>query len=74
MKKVARMLRGHRQLLLNGFRARKQFSCGVVEGLKNKAKLTTRKAYGFRTFRMLELALFHALGDLPEPKSTHRFF
>ena len=26
-----------------------------------------RKSYGFRTFRALELALYHSLGKLPEP-------
>lgn len=35
-------------LILNYFRARKQFSSGVIEGLNNKAKITMRKAYGFR--------------------------
>ena len=33
-----------------------------------------RKSYGFRTFRCLELALYHPLGKLPEPESTHEFF
>jgi transposase len=42
MKKNAKTLRRHRQLILNYFRARKQFSNGVVEGLNNKAKLTMR--------------------------------
>jgi transposase len=74
MKKVAKMLRRHRELILNWFRAKKEFSSGVVEGLNNKAKVTTRMAYGFRTFRALEMALYHTLGDLPEPKFTHRFF
>src|SRR6516164_5835609 len=45
MKKIAKTLRGHRQLILNYFRAKKQFSSGVIEGLNNKAKLTMRKAY-----------------------------
>lgn len=73
MKRVARMLRGHRDLLLNWFRARGVISAGAVEGLNNKLKLTTRKAYGFRTLRATEIALYHALGALPEPESTHRF-
>jgi hypothetical protein len=30
--------------------------------------------YGFRTFRILELALYHSLGKLPEPELTHEFF
>jgi transposase len=33
-----------------------------------------RKAYGFRTFRATEIALYHALGKLPEPPSTHTFY
>ena len=73
MKKVARMLRRHRPLILNWFRARGQISAGSVEGLNNKAKLTTRKAYGFRSYRCLEIALYHTLGQLPEPETTHRF-
>ncbi len=74
MKKIARTLRTHRELLLNYFKARKQFSSGVVEGLNNKAKVTMRRSYGFRTFRVLELALYHSLGKLPEPTLTHEFF
>lgn len=74
MKKVARSLRGHRELLLNYFRARKALSSGVIEGLNNKAKVTMRKSYGFRTFKGTELALYHALGKLPEPQLAHRFF
>jgi hypothetical protein len=31
------------------------------------------KSYGFRTFRALELALYHTLGKLPEPESTGDF-
>ncbi len=74
MKKIARSLRTHRELILNYFRAQKLLSSGVVEGLNNKAKVTMRKSYGFRTYRVLELALYHALGKLPEPESTHDFF
>jgi len=69
MKKIARMLRSHRDLILNYFKAN-----GIVEGLNNKAKVTMRKSYGFRTYRVLELALYHSLGKLPEPELTHDFF
>ena len=44
MKKIARMLRSHRALILNYFRAKKQFSSGIVESLNNKSKLTIRKS------------------------------
>lgn len=73
MKKVARSLREHRPLILNWFRAKGTVSAGAVEGLNNKAKLTTRKAYGFRTFEAAETALYHTLGALPEPQFTHEF-
>ena len=67
------MLRTHRELLLNWFRAKGQFFSGVVEGFNTKAKLTSRKSFGFRTFRGAQIALYHSLGDLPEPDFTHRF-
>src|SRR5215475_12113064 len=69
LKKIARSLLQHRPLILNYFRAQKTLSSGVVEGLNNKAKVTMRKSYGFRTYRVLELALYHSLGKLPEPES-----
>ena len=73
MNTFARTVRTHRQLILNYFHARKQFSSGVIEDLNNKAKVTMRKAYGFRTFHATELALYHVLGKLPEPKPAYRF-
>lgn len=75
MKKVARMLRSHRMLLLNWFRAKGELSSGAVEGMNNKLKVVTRRAYGFRTFRATEIALYHSLGKLPDPQdsATHRF-
>jgi len=41
--------------------------------LNNKVKVTTRKSYGFRTFKAVEVALYHSIGDLPESECTHRF-
>ena len=73
MKKVARMLEGHRELILNWFRAKGTISAGTVEGLNGKAKLTTRRAYGFRGFRCAEIALYHTLGNLPQPFLAHEF-
>jgi len=74
MKKIARSLRSHRVLILNWFRAKGTISAGPVEGLNNKLKVTLRKAYGFRTLEATQVALYHALGKLPEPNFTHRFF
>lgn len=73
MIKIAKMLSSHKELILNWFKARSLISLGAVEGLNNKEKLVTRKAYGFRTFKAIEIALYHTLGALPEPKMTHRF-
>jgi transposase len=73
MKKVARMLRRHEPLILNWFLAKGELSSGVVEGLNNKIRVITKRAYGFRSFRALEVALYHNLGKLPEPPLTHKF-
>jgi transposase len=73
MKRVARMLRRHEPLILNWFRAKGEISSGTVEGLNNKIRVVTRRSYGFRTYKAMEIALYHTLGKLPEPESTHRF-
>jgi transposase len=73
MKRVARMLRKHEELLLNWFKARGELSSGAVEGLNNKIRVVTRRSYGFRTYKAMELALYHNLGKLPEPELSHRF-
>jgi transposase len=74
MKAMAKTLRNKRHLLLNWFLAGGNMSSGVVEGFNNKLKLITRKSYGFRTQEAYETALYHNLGNLPEPEFTHRFF
>lgn len=77
MKTFVKTIRAHEDLILNFFRARNaghgSFSSGIVEGFNNKAKLCIRKSYGFRSDKLREVALFHALGKLPEPEATHRF-
>lgn len=73
MKKVAKTLRSHKELILNWFRADGQLSSGPVEGLNNKAKLAIKKAYGFKSLKCLRIALYHQLGGLVEPPWAHRF-
>ena len=74
MKKVARMLRSHEDLLMNWFKAKGEISAGPVEGLNNKIRVVTRRSYGFRTYDAMEIALYHTLGRLPEPEeSSHKF-
>ena len=73
MMAIAKSFRVHRPLILNYFRACKVFSSSVVEGRNNKAKVGMRRAYGNRSDDVLEIALFHPLGALPEPPVTRRF-
>jgi transposase len=73
MQRQARTLQRHRELVLNYFRAKKEYSSGAVEGMNNKVKVVTRRSYGFRQATTLKIALFHTLGRLPEPEQTHRF-
>jgi len=42
------MLQSHRDLILNYFHAKKEYSSGVVEVLNTKVKLVTRNTYGYR--------------------------
>ena len=73
IKAFVRTLRKHQPLIMNWFKAKKAYSCGVVEGMNRKINLVTRKSFGFRSFDVLTIALFHTMGDLPEPEFTHRF-
>ena len=73
MKEIARMIRAHRPLIGNWFRAKGEVSAGAVEGLNNKGDPVTRTSYGFRAVQVAKLALRHNLGHLPEPKRSHRF-
>ena len=73
VKKFVKIVRKHRELLMNWFQSH-GLSSGAVEGFNNKVKLTMRKGYGFRTFEALETVLYHALGKLPEPEFAHRFW
>lgn len=73
MKKVAKTLRRHQGLILNWFFTKRQYSCGIVEAINSSAKMTIRTAHGFRRFETMEYALFHRLGELPLPETTHNF-
>lgn len=74
IKKVAKMVRKHKPLILNWFKAKKAFSSGIVEGLNLNVNLATRKAYGFSSLECAEIALYHQLGRLPIPPTTHEFW
>ncbi|MCL2347182.1 MAG: transposase [Planctomycetaceae bacterium] len=73
MKKFVGTIRNHRDLLLHWFKSQ-GLSSGIVEGFNNKVKLTLRKGYGYASNHSLQITLYHALGKLPEPDCTHRFW
>lgn len=58
---------------MNWFNAKKQFPSGIVEGMNRKVNWVTRRGFGFRSYEVLNLALFHTMGGLPEPEFTHGF-
>jgi len=36
--------------------------------MNRNVNLETRKAFGFRSYEVLKIALFHTMGGLPEPE------
>ena len=71
LRDFAWMLRRHQDDLLNYFRV--PINNGIVEGLNNKAKIISHKAYGFRTAKNYIRNLYHCMADLPLPKTLHTF-
>jgi len=70
MKAKARMLQSHRDMILDYFLAKKEYSSCVVEGLNTKVKLVTGKSYGYRMTATIKIAPFiYSIGRLPEPES-----
>jgi transposase len=67
----ALLLKRHEDNILSYFDM--PISNGAVEGLNNKAKVISHRAYGFRSAKNYILNLYHCMGDLPMPASLHRF-
>ena len=74
MKKSARSLRAHGDLILNWFAARGEYSTGIVEGLNSKTKTRLRIWCGFRASEVMQTVMYQVLGQLVVPAATHRFF
>lgn len=74
MVNVAKTLQSHRVMLMNWFIAKKEFNSGMVEGLNLKAKNLFRRAFGYKSFKVVEAALLHSLGDLPNEPLKHRLW
>jgi len=71
IRKFAWMIRRHQDDILNYFKVR--IDNGAVEGLNNKAKSISHRAYGYRSAETFKLALYHSMSDLPMPQLTHKF-
>ena len=65
------MVRCHEENILTWFQM--PIHNGTVEGLNNKAKVVSHKAYGFRTAGNYIRNLYHCMSDLPEAPLLHRF-
>lgn len=71
LRDFAWLIRRHEENILSYFIL--PIDNGSVEGLNNKAKVVSRRAYGFRTAKNYILNLYHCLADLPMPKLLHSF-
>ena len=71
LREFAWMIRRHEENILTWFRM--PINNGSVEGLNNKAKVVSHKAYRFRTADHFICILCHCMGNLPAPPLMHRF-
>lgn len=71
MRNFAWLVRRHEENILSYFKM--PIHNGSVEGLNNKAKVISHKAYGFRSAKNYILNLYHCMADLPQPKLVHTF-
>lgn len=62
-KRFARMIRDHIDGILAWTKLR--ISNGALEGMNNKVKIVSHRAYGFRRTDTYITAIWHACGDLP---------
>jgi transposase len=71
MRDFAWLVRRHEENILSYFNL--PIDNGSVEGLNNKAKVVSYRAYGFKSAKNYILNLYHCLADLPMPKLMHSF-
>ncbi len=65
------MVRRHEEGILSYFHT--PITNASVEGLNNKAKVISHRAYGFRTAKTFIRNLYLSMADLPMPQVVHRF-
>ena len=71
MRDFAWLVKRHKEGILGYFRA--MVTNASVEGMNRKAKVVSQRAYGYKSVPTFQLALYHVLGGLPTPETTHRF-
>ncbi len=71
LRDFAWMLRRHQDDVLTYFKL--PINNGATEGLNNKAKVISHKAYGFRSAKNFIRNLYHCMADLPLPQTMHTF-
>lgn len=71
LRDFAWMLRRRQEDILNYFEL--GIANAASEGMNNKARVITQRAYGFRTAKTLITNLYHTMGKLPLPETLHRF-
>ena len=71
MRDFAWLVRRHEKNILSYFKV--PIDNGSVEGLNNKAKIVSHRAYGFRSVKNYILNLYHCMADLPMPSLPHSF-
>jgi transposase len=71
MRDFAWLVRRHEKNILGYFKL--PIDNGSVEGLNNKAKVVSHRAYGFRSSKNYILNLYHCVADLPTPYLLHSF-
>jgi transposase len=71
IRNFAWLVRRHEENILSFFNL--PINNGTVEGLNNKAKVVSHRAYGFRSARNYIRNLYHCMADLPMPKILHTF-
>ena len=71
LKKFVKMLRRYWANILTYFKI--TLTNARVEGMNRKAKIVSARSYGFKSVAVFSLALYHSLGKLPLPETTHIF-
>jgi transposase len=74
MKKIVGMLRSHRDLIQNYFKARKVICSGTIERLKQQSESHDEKILCISNLSRNKTGSLSLAWKLPEPELTHKFY